>query len=116
VAQDPPAAGYLDALFEALRAFTEEIAAGKRWLTRAEQTESPAWRLTFLAEARAAFARAPARLNAVAERLAALGPPESLPPPLDRVRDNLARMRSELSAADERLRRVEEGTRPLGEA
>jgi hypothetical protein len=116
VAFDPPSAGYLDALFEALRAFTDEIAAGKRWLARAEQTESPAWRLTFLAEARAAFARAPARLASVTAQLAALGPAESLPPPLDRIRDNLGKMRAELTAHDERLRQVEETTRPLGKA
>jgi hypothetical protein len=107
VSQGPQVVGYLDALFAAIRAFAQELEASKRWLGRAEQTESQPWRLSFLRAARAAFERAPSRLAAVAEQLAALGPAETLPAPLDRVHRNLGAMRADLAAHGERLYRVE---------
>jgi hypothetical protein len=111
-----PSAGYLDAIFTALRAFTDELAATKRWLSRAEQTDSHAWRLSFLHEARASFERAPRRLEAVVEHLSALGPLDALPPPLDRMRDNLVAMRADLLTQGERLTLAEEGVAPIGTA
>ncbi|MFT3765545.1 MAG: hypothetical protein QM820_08530 [Minicystis sp.] len=98
--QDPTTADYLDAIFASIRTFAQEMETSKRWLLRAERTASPSWRLTFLREARAALERAPQRLAAVSERLAALGPPEALPPPLDRVHGNLATMRTDSRDAE----------------
>jgi hypothetical protein len=119
VSQGPQVVGYLDALFAAIRAFAQELDASRRWLGRAEQTESQAWRLSFLRASRAAFERAPARLAAVADQLAALGPAESLPAPLDRVHRNLSAMRADLVAQGERLRSFEakeaQGA-PIGQA
>lgn len=109
-------ADYLDAIFSAIRAFAHEIEASKRWLARAEQTKSRAWRLSFLREARAALERAPAQLAKVDERLAALGPIDSLPAPLDRIHGNLATMRADLGALHERLQAAEAKAEPLGQA
>jgi hypothetical protein len=113
-----PGADYLDAIFTAIRAFSDELAASKRWLSRAEDTSSQAWRLAFLHEARASFERAPAKLSAIAERLAELGPEGSLPPPLNRIQENLTTMRGELDAHGARLSRAEEaeGNRAVGRA
>jgi hypothetical protein len=119
VSQEPPRArDYLDAIFASIRAFSQELDASRRWLGRVEQTENQAWRLSFLREARATYERTPSRLAAVAEQLAALGPPDSLPAPLDRVQHNLARMREELDAHEQRLVRIEareaQGAAPIG--
>lgn len=114
--EEPASADYLDAIFAAIRAFSHEMEASERWILRAERTPGPLWRLTFLREARAAFERAPPRLAAVADRLAALGPPESLPPPLDRIHANLATMRADLAAHGERLRVAEGTVAPIGQA
>lgn len=103
----PRGSGYLDEIFAAIRAFSREIGCSRDWLTRAERTESRAWRLSFLAEARAAWERAPAHLDAAGERLAALGPAESLPPPLDRVHSNLAVMRADLEKQGEQIGEAE---------
>lgn len=111
-----PSAGYLDAIFAALRAFTDEVAATERWLSRAEQTDSHAWRLSFLHEARASFERAPERLATLLDRLGALGPVEALPPPLDRMCANLVTMRADLAAQGERLTLAEQQAAPIGTA
>lgn len=111
-----PSAGYLDAIFTAVRAFTDELTATKRWLSRAEQIDNHAWRLSFLHEARASLGRALERLEIVVERLGALGPVDALPPPLDRMRDNLESMRAELAAQGERLTVAEQGAAPIGTA
>lgn len=107
VSQDPPSGHYLDAIFESIRAFAQELEGSRRWLVRAEQTENQAWRLSFLRQARAAYERTPARLEAVVARLAALGSADSLPAPLDRIHENLATMRADLDAHAERLLRLE---------
>jgi hypothetical protein len=107
VSHDPPSGHYLDAIFESIRAFAEELAASRRWLQRAEQTENQAWRLSFLREARAAYERTPVRLRVVEGRLAALGSADSLPAPLDRIHENLTTMRADLEAHAERLLRLE---------
>ena len=52
----------------------------------------------------------------MAQRLAALGPPESLPPPLDRLAQNLATMRGDLAAQGELLAAAEGAVAPLGQA
>jgi len=107
VSHDPPSGHYLDAIFESIRAFAQELEASRRWLSRAEQTENQAWRLSFLRQARAAYERTPVRLEAVVDRLAALGSADSLPAPLDRIQENLATMRADLEAHAERLLRLE---------
>ncbi|APR87649.1 hypothetical protein A7982_12998 [Minicystis rosea] len=114
--QDPTAADYLDAIFAAIRSFAEEMESSKRWLARADRTQSPPWRLTFLREARAAFDRAAPRLDAVAERLAALGAADTLPPPLDRVHKNLATMRTDLATHGDRVHDAEGKVPPIGTA
>jgi hypothetical protein len=114
--EETPPAAYLDAIFAAVRAFAQEMEASERWLLRAERTKSPLWRLTFLGEARTAYGRAPARLADVTRRLAALGPPESLPAPLDRMGENLATMRGDLTAQGELLAAAEAAVAPLGKA
>ena len=119
VSHDPPSGHYLDAIFESIRAFAQELEASRRWLQRAEQTENQAWRLSFLREARAAYERTLARLGGVADRLDALGSADSLPPPLDRIHGNLATMRTDLDAHAERLLRIEAReaeTAPVGRA
>jgi hypothetical protein len=104
VSQEPPSGPYyLDAIFSSIRAFAHELEASRSWLAQAERTENQAWRLSFLREARAAYERTRPRLDAVATRLAALGPAGSLPPPLDRIHTNLATMRADLAAQAERL-------------
>ena len=120
VSKEPASgAAYLDAIFTSIRAFTQELEAAKRWLGRAEQTENQVWRLSFLREARAAYERASRRLDAIAAKLAALGQPDALPAPLDRIPENVATMRADLAAHAERLVRREareaEAT-PLGRA
>ncbi len=111
---------YLDAIFAAIRAFAQELDASRRWLSRAEQTENQAWRLSFLHEARATCERTPALLAALVDRLAALGSGEALPAPLDRLPHSLAVMRRDLSAHEERLSELEakeaEGGAPVGRA
>ena len=111
---------YLDAIFATIRSFAQELDASRRWLTRAEQTENQAWRLSFLHEARATCERAPALLAALVDRLGALGSGEALPAPLDRLPGRLAVMRRDLHAHEERLAKVEakvaEGAEPIGRA
>jgi hypothetical protein len=119
VSHDPPSGHYLDAIFEAIRAFAQELEASRRWLLRAEQTDNQAWRLSFLRAARAAYERTEGRLEAVVARLAALGSADSLPAPLDRIHENLATMRADLDTHAERLRRHEAReaeARPVGRA
>jgi hypothetical protein len=121
VSHDPISAGdYLDAIFSSIRAFAKELDASRRWLTRAEQTENQAWRLSFLREARAAYERTPARLAALVDRLAALGPCDALPAPLDRLPQNLTTMRSDLAVHEERLLLLEareaQAGAPIGRA
>ena len=117
---DPPSGPYyLDAIFASIRSFAQDLEASKRWLGRAEQTENQAWRLSFFREATGALERTRRTLEGVTRRVAALGTEESLPPPLDRIHDNLAAMRTDLAAQAERLGRLE--TRvveapPLGRA
>lgn len=113
-----PNPDYLDAIFTAIRAFTNQIAASKRWLARAAETQSQPWRLAFLHEARAAAERARPCLTAASERLAELGPGESLPPPLNRIHDNLATMGADLVAHEEALRQAEgrETAKAIGRA
>lgn len=113
---DPPGADYLDAIFASIRAFSQEMEASRRALLRAEHTGSPPWRLSFLREARVALERARARLATIEGRLAALGAPASLPPPLDRIRDNLDAMRADLASHGERLDHAEASVTPLGRA
>jgi hypothetical protein len=108
VIQDPPSGPYyLDAIFAAIRAFAQELEASRRWLGRAEQTENQAWRLSFLREACDAHERTRLRLDLVVARVTALGPPDSLPPPLDRIHGNVATMRANLAEHAERLVRLE---------
>jgi hypothetical protein len=112
-------AGYLDTIMASVRAFGQELEVSRRWLTRAGETESQAWRLSFLREARAAHERTARRLAALAERLGELGDPESIPAPLDRIHKNLDTMRAELSAHEESLARMEARelqASPLGRA
>jgi len=113
-------AGYLDAIFVAIRAFSQELESSRKWLARVEQTENQAWRFTFLREARASFERTPGRLAAILEQLAALGSVETLPPPLDRIRDNVTTMRADVAAHGERLRALEakeaRAAAPIGQA
>jgi hypothetical protein len=120
VTPDPPSGPYyLDAIFSRVRAFAQEIESSKRWTARAERTESQGWRLTFLREARAGFDRATGILHAIRARVAELGPPDALPPPLDRIHDNLAAMETDLGAHAEALVRLEAREaeqRPLGSA
>ncbi len=120
MSQEPPSGPYyLDAIFASIRSFAHELDASRRWLQRAEQTESQVWRLSFLREARAAYERARPRLDRVDGKLAALGPPSTLPAPLDRIHHNLAAMRSDLAAQAERLVRLEAReaeAAPLGRA
>jgi hypothetical protein len=104
VSHDPPSGHYLDAIFEAIRAFAQELEAS---------------RLSFLRAARAAYERTEGRLEAVVARLAALGSADSLPAPLDRIHENLATMRADLDTHAERLRRHEAReaeARPVGRA
>jgi hypothetical protein len=120
VTHDPPSGPYyLDAIFGSVRAFAQEIEASKRWLSRAEQTQNQAWRLSFLREARAACDRTRRTLETATRRLGALGPAEALPPPLDRMQANLTAMRTDLATQTERLVRLEareaEGA-PVGRA
>jgi len=108
VIQDPPSGPYyLDAIFASIRAFAQELEASRRWLGRAEQTENQAWRLSFLRAARAGYERTCPRLDAVVARVAALGPADTLPPPLDRIHHNVATMRADLSEHGDRLVRLE---------
>jgi hypothetical protein len=108
VSHEPISGGdYLDAIFTSIRAFARELDTSRRWLSRAEQTENQAWRLSFLREARAAYERAPARLAALVDRLGALGSSDALPAPLDRLHQNLATMRRDLATHEERLLRLE---------
>ena len=113
-------AGYLDAIFVSIRAFAQELEASRAWLARVEQTENQVWRLSFLREARASFERAPARLAEIVEQLGALGSAETLPAPLDRLRDNVAKMRADVAAHGERLRALEakeaQAAAPIGQA
>ncbi len=111
-------ADYLDALFAAIRDFTEEMTAAKRWLARAGQTTNQPWRLAFLHEARAALDRAPRRLAVVVEKLTALGPASSLPTPLNRIHDNLVSMRADLADLGESLKKAEakEAEKAVGRA
>jgi hypothetical protein len=113
-------AGYLDAIFVSIRAFSQELEASRKWLGRAEQTENQAWRLSFLRAARASFERTPGRLAAILEHLTALGSMDTLPAPLDRIRDNVATMRAEVAAQGERLRTLEaneaRAAAPIGQA
>lgn len=113
-----PDADYLDAIFAAIRAFSGEVSASKRWLARAEETQSQAWRLAFLREARASFERAPQRLSVVVEKLAELGPAGSLPSLLHRIEENIMTMRGDLDALGENLAAAEtkEGERAIGQA
>jgi hypothetical protein len=108
VTTDPPSGPYyLDAIFANIRAFAQELEASRRWLGRAEQTENQAWRLSFLREARAGYERTRPRLDAVVARVMALGPAESLPPPLDRIHHNVAAMRADLKEHGEKILRQE---------
>jgi hypothetical protein len=123
VSQDPTTTTggyYLDAIFSSIRTFAQELDASRRWLQRAEQTENQAWRLSFLRAARVAYERAPTHLAAVGERLSALGSADSLPAPLDRIHQNLAAMRADLTAHAERLVRLEareaQAAAPIGRA
>lgn len=119
MSHDPPSGHYLDAIFESIRAFAQELEASRRWLLRVEQTENQAWRLSFLREGRVAYERTAVRFEAVKGRLEALGPPESLPAPLDRIHANLISMRADLDAHVERLLRLEAReaeTAPVGRA
>ncbi len=118
--EQSPGGYYLDAIFASIRSFGAELEASRRWLLRAEQTENQAWRLSFLREARVAYERTPARLAAVAERLAALGSVDSLPAPLDHIHENLASMRADLAAHEGRLLAIEareaRAASPIGRA
>lgn len=118
--QDPPSGPYyLDAIFASIRAFAQELEAARKWLGRAEQTENQAWRLSFLREARAGYERTRARLDAVVARVTALGPADTLPPPIDRIHHNIATMRADLSELAERQLRLETReaqTAPIGKA
>ena len=118
--QEPPSGPYyLDAIFASIRAFAQELEASRRWLGRAEQTEHQAWRLSFLREARAGYERTRPRLDAVVTRLAALGPADALPPPLDRIHHNVAAMRADLADHADRLHKLEAReaeAAPLGRA
>jgi hypothetical protein len=120
VIHEPPALGYLDAIFASIRAFGQELDASRSWLGRAEQTENQAWRLSFLREARASYERTPARLEAIADHLRDLGPAGALPAPLDRIEKNLTTMRADLDAHERRLLGLEatmaRGAAPIGEA
>jgi hypothetical protein len=104
VTRDPPSGPYyLDAIFASIRSFAQDIEGGKRWLARADQTENAAWRFTFLREARASLDRAGSTLAAVTRRVSALGPAEALPPPLDRIHENVSAMSQDLARETDRL-------------
>jgi hypothetical protein len=108
VPTDPPSGPYyLDAIFSRVRLFAQLIESGKGWATRAEATQNRAWRLTFLREARAAEWRARDTLQSIEQRVAALGPEEALPPPLDTIHENLETMRADLLARSEAVARLE---------
>jgi hypothetical protein len=112
----PSGADYLDAIFAAIRALSQEIAAMKGWITNAERASKSSWRFQFFAAARASQERARAHLTDVEERLRELGPADDVPPPLDKLPKNVAAMKAELGELERRLSRVEAEAvgRPIG--
>lgn len=107
MAEDPPALGPIDALFVAIRSFSDELDASRRWLARAEQTEHTAWRASFLLEARASIERAPDKLDRVIAKLTVFGSPSALFPPLDRIAQNLPAMRADVEAQRAKIEAAE---------
>lgn len=112
-------AGYLDDIFAALRALGKETDALGEWVRRAEQTDNMTWRWSFLREARASLARIDALRDAAVRALDVLGDPEHLPPPLDRIAQNLAGMaerRADQAARIDALEAIGAGDVRAGQA
>ncbi|WP_433926367.1 hypothetical protein AB3662_25945 [Sorangium cellulosum] len=104
---DPGGAGYLDAIFAAIRGGASQLAAMKTWLSSAERAASLPWRFQFLGAARAAHRRAGAFLDETEERLRRLGPADQVPAPLDQLPRNVAAMRADLRDGEQHLHRLE---------
>jgi hypothetical protein len=98
---------WLDDLFGSVRAFSDAVANARTWAGRAEKAKATAWAATFLASAARSHDEARARLADIERRVAALGAPESLTAPLDRLASNLPGMRAELESGSETIARVE---------
>ena len=113
----PPTAGYLDAIFAAIRAFAHDLSEGRAWIGRAREVRGPSWRFELLAAAQGSLDRAGASLWEVEERLRGLGNPEEIPAPLDQLAKNLPGMRAELEAEADALAALEREMmeRPLGQ-
>ncbi|WP_437729991.1 hypothetical protein [Sorangium sp. So ce1335] len=103
---DPGEAGYLDAIFAAIRGGASQLAAMKRWLGSAERAGSSPWRFQFLATARAAHRRAGAFVDEAEERLRELGPADQVPAPLDQLPRNVAALRADLREGERSLDRI----------
>jgi hypothetical protein len=116
VSLTPPTAGYLDAIFAAIRTFAHELAEGRAWLGRAREVRGGSWRFELLAAAQGSLVRAGASLWEVEERVRGLGKPEEIPAPLDQLAKNLPGMRAELEAEENALAALEREMmeRPLG--
>ncbi|MCK6593276.1 MAG: hypothetical protein HUU21_19675 [Polyangiaceae bacterium] len=110
-------AGYLDAIFGAIRTYAHELAEGRAWLLRAREVGGAAWRFELLSAARGSLDRAGASLWEVEERLQGLGDPEEIPAPLDQLARNVPGMRAELDAESDALAalEVEMMERPIGQ-
>jgi hypothetical protein len=113
---EPTEPGYLDAIFASIRASAAEITAMKGWLKNAESSRESSWSLHFLAAARTSHERARAGLENVEARVRALGPPDDIPAPLDRLPLNVAAMRADLRNQRSHMLRLESelASRPLG--
>lgn len=118
VSSTPKAAGYLDAIFGAIRAYARDLAEARSWLERAREVPCAAWRFERLAAARVSLERAGAWLWEVDKHLRGLGNPEELPTPLDQLAKNRSGMRAELDAEWDALAvlELEMMERPIGQA
>lgn len=113
--------GYLDAIFVAIRAFTEKLVRSQQWLTHAEETTNRAWRLSFLREARRAYEAAGPHLGEIRERLGPPGEPSPHEPsPLEQLQKSLVTMQSKLDEHERRLIALESelafASGPIGNA
>ena len=94
---------YLDELFSALRDAAEQVGFADEWLSRTENSEHPAWSMSFLQTAREALDKAWMRLGDAHAQLDALGPADRLPTLLAAMPQRLDELRERLQAADKRL-------------
>jgi hypothetical protein len=103
----------LDSLFAELQRFAEQRALVRRWIACAKGTSAQSWRLTFLRQARSAYAGAERHLGVVVAEVgrpaddAASTDPRVDPAPLEVLGKRLALLHAELASDARRLAALE---------